>query len=1132
MFKRPVFWLVAVVVCVLSSAFSIAYFPRAFPLVSLDIRMDREAALAAAGELAERHGWGPEGYSQAASFGLEPQVQEFIELEGGGREAFREALARDDFHPYRWRVRHFREMERNETLVTFAPGGAPYGFREQLAEDAPGAALDGEAALAIAERSATGDWDIDLAEYTRIESSQEAQPGGRMDHTFVYERNGVSFGEGRLRLRLVVGGDALTELTRYLEIPEAFARRYAEMRSTNDVIGAMAQIVAFLGYIFGGCAVALFFLFRDRWVLWKRPLMWGLFVAFLQMLVVFNQLPLAWMGYDTALSSTNFMLQQIGLALLIFLVLAGLFTATFMAAESMTRRAFPQHVQLWRVWSPGVANTPTIAGQTAIGYLLLGVFFAYEVFLYFVAQNWLGWWSPTSNLAEPDLLATYFPWLTAVAVSFQAGFWEECLFRAVPIAGAALLGKRYGRPGLWIAAAFIVQALVFGAGHAPYPSQPAYARVVELIIPSLGFGLIYLYMGLLPGIVLHYAFDVIWFAMPLFAVSAPGAWIDRTILIVLALAPVAIVLVRFARAGGWAEIPAAALNGAWQPPPVSAKVDEAPAAVPVGTMGPAALRLLPVAGIVGLVLWFAFGRFETMATPIEAGRAEAIAAARQELQRRNIELSPEWRTLASVATTAVDQQHRFVWQEGGADAFSELRGDYLRVPRWAVRFARFRGDVAERAEEYGVVVDGDGEVFRFIHTLPEARPGADLGEEEARQIAGREVRASFGLAFGDPSEPGAVREISAETFKRPERRDWVFTFEDPAAYSLERGSARVRVDIAGDEVTQSQRFVYVPEEWARADRDRQVVPDALGIVTGIIGALVVLSGAVAGGMAWARGRFSAKTFTVVLLALLGIGVFEFVNGWPAVMAGLSNAMPIGAQVVILIAGISIAVVAIAVAVALLAGWLHRLQWDSGVQSPTLARSLWVGAALGLFVAGLRAALAAAGPSLAPPWGSYDTADAFLPWLGTVQSPLTGYVTTTLFLLLVFTFVGRRTGAWSRRTGIYSALLLLLGLMATANSPAAVWMWALSGLLVGAAIIIGYRFVLRYDLTVLPAAVAAAVILGQIRQGALGSHPAALSGGIGAAVVIAAIAILWTWQLRRGCETTASSAATVAAAACR
>jgi hypothetical protein len=150
----------------------------------------------------------------------------------------------------------------------------------------------------------------------------------------------------------------------------------------------------------------------------------------------------------------------------------------------------------------------------------------------------------------------------------------------------------------------------------------------------------------------------------------------------------------------------------------------------------------------------------------------------------------------------------------------------------------------------------------------------------------------------------------------------------------------------------------------------------------------------------------------------------------------------------------------------------------------------------------------------------------------VLSPLTGYVTTTLFLLLVFTFVGRRTGAWSRRTGIYSALLLLLGLMATANSPAAVWMWALSGLLVGAAIIIGYRFVLRYDLTVLPAAVAAAVILGQIRQGALGSHPAAFSGGIGAAVVIAAIAILWTWQLRRGCETTASSAATVAAAACR
>ena len=45
---------------------------------------------------------------------------------------------------------------------------------------------------------------------------------------------------------------------------------------------------------------------------------------------------------------------------------------------------------------------------------------------------------------------------------------------------------------------------------------------MELIIPSIGFGLLYLYFGLLPGIVLHFAFDVVWFALPIFLANAPG----------------------------------------------------------------------------------------------------------------------------------------------------------------------------------------------------------------------------------------------------------------------------------------------------------------------------------------------------------------------------------------------------------------------------------------------------------------------------------------------------------------------------------------------------------------------------------------------------------------------------------
>ena len=58
--------------------------------------------------------------------------------------------------PYTWSVRNFKEAETTETLVRFTPSGKPYGFRETLPEDEPGAALEVGAARSIAVEAATG----------------------------------------------------------------------------------------------------------------------------------------------------------------------------------------------------------------------------------------------------------------------------------------------------------------------------------------------------------------------------------------------------------------------------------------------------------------------------------------------------------------------------------------------------------------------------------------------------------------------------------------------------------------------------------------------------------------------------------------------------------------------------------------------------------------------------------------------------------------------------------------------------------------------------------------------------------------------------------------------------------------
>ena len=87
-----------------------------------------------------------------------------------------------------------------------------------------------------------------------------------------------------------------------------------------------------------------------------------------------------------------------------------------------------------------------------------------------------------------------------LAQALSAGVIEECLFRAIPLAGSTLLYRRFvvqsatrpDPPWWWAAATQVLQAVIFGAAHANYPAQPSYARLCELILPSFLFGHLYM----------------------------------------------------------------------------------------------------------------------------------------------------------------------------------------------------------------------------------------------------------------------------------------------------------------------------------------------------------------------------------------------------------------------------------------------------------------------------------------------------------------------------------------------------------------------------------------------------------------------------------------------------------------
>jgi hypothetical protein len=1104
MLRKPVFWIVAVVLTVLAIGFSIHGFPRAFPLVTLDLRMDRNGALEAARSEAESHGWGPGEFRQAAVFDLDSEVQAFVELEAGGNEAFARMLEEGLYHPYRWQVRHFRPGETTETRISFTPRGEPLGFRETLPESQEGAALDAGAARTIAERGAAA-WPVDLTEFEAVETSREERPSGRVDHTFVYERPTPTLGDGRYRLRLVVSGDRLTELTHFVKVPEAFERRYAEMRSANDAIAAGALMAAVLILGVGGCGVGLFLMLRRRWVIWKQALAWGLVVGGLEAAANAGFWPLLWMEYDTAVSATTFTLEQLATLLIQLLAIAGITTLVFMAAESLTRRAFAGHIQIWKLWSPAVASSPAVLGRTVGGYLLVAAFAAYEVALYLVARRSLGWWQPSDALTDPNLLASLFPWLTAVGISLRAGITEECLFRAVPLASAALLGQRFGGRRYWILGALVLQAVLFGAGHANYPAQPAYARLVELILPAVAWGVLYLAFGLLPCIVCHFMVDVVFIGLPIFTSSAPGAGVYVMVIAVLALTPLWVVLAARFRRGRWEELDESALNRAWSPARTVPPPPEPAVAPSARGLGPRRRAALVGLGLAGLVAWATGGSFEDDAPPLRVGRAEATAASRQALEEREVRLGEEWREL-SLVEGEVDDVDRFVWQEGGPETYRELMGTYLWPPRWRVRYARFEGDVAERAEEYDVWTDGEGRVVRVQHQLPEARPGASLGEDEARRLARRAVSRVPGL------DPQSLEEVSAEPRKQPHRRDWRFVFRNPAVDPGGEGEARIAVGLAGDEVVDSSLFVHVPEEWRRRETDRETAARIVSIASITAFVLLLGAGGVLAVVRWSRKRFSRRPFVVSFAVLAFLNVVSFINMWPAAIARFQTEIAFALQAALVVAGLVLVLVVTASVIGLNIGLAHR--WlPTSTPTRTGASILATGLALGAVLAGLESLLARLAPDVAPTWADTTGASAFAPSLAVLVSPIGSWITLTALLLVFVAALHAGTEGWTRRRVVFSLAGLAVGLvLAGLGKVESPLLWLASGVVAGAALVAAYVLVLRHDTALLPLTTASVVALGALEAGLRGGFAGAVTGAVLGTLLLIALGHFWSRSL--------------------
>ncbi len=115
----------------------------------------------------------------------------------------------------------------------------------------------------------------------------------------------------------------------------------------------------------------------------------------------------------------------------------------------------------------------------------------------------------------------------------------------------------------------------------------------------------------------------------------------------------------------------------------------------------------------------------------------------------------------------------------------------------------------------------------------------------------------------------------------------------------------------------------------------------------------------------------------------------------------------------------------------------------------------------LAVIGFLALLSSFAPQSTPNWGNAGMAGASIPLIAGALSPMMGYLSTTLILILVFGSVHHLTNGWQKRQLIFGALLFLAGFVFAANSVENVGSFLMTGTIAGVLFILIYTFILRH-----------------------------------------------------------------------
>lgn len=1087
------------VAVIAAGLFSYQYFDQAVPFVKVAITMDNTQARKQAVELAEKYDWGVSDFNIATQYQADSQLQAFVELEGGGKQAFVEMIEKDYHQPYEWHVRFYKQQEIKEVLVGFTPSGKPYEFLIKLPETLVGPALSKDDALVIAKKGAQS-WGVDLTPFDLVEHHKEEIVSGRFDHLFIFERKDVSLMDGKYRLKLKVSGDIFSELQHTVKVPEEFDRRYAEMFSTNKMVAGLARNVMFLLYLFIFALFAfVFFFYSKGGLLWSKIFKLMGMLAVLFFLDACNTWSSIWNHYPTHMTSTAFIFQKIieifaqstaFIALICFIVLT---------TEAAGRYVFGKHIQFFRLWSSGVAGSYQVLQQTLLGYGGAVIMLGYTIGFYLFAQK-LGWWTPLNTLIDPNILSTKVPCFTPLFISFRAGFWEEFMCRGLPLAGILLLAHRMRYKWILFSLVFVLQIVIFGALHANYPQQPAYYRIVELIVDSVGLGALYYWFGLLPGIICHFVYDAMLFSLPIFV---SNLWGQQLLTVLIILIPLFVVFRAWIlQQRSFKNVADDAYNQAAKIEPEN-KIVADTKTLTGQAIGQRMILGAFLLGLIGLLVWRFSKEFQIDTAPITVTPAQVEVLAQKAVADYFQPLGSEWTMTRNYISPTLSMGGKYIWQTFGSQGYQKLQSNYILQPSYAVKFVKFEGQVEDRSELFEVVVQANGTVDRLQHAIPEFWPGADLDESQAQSLAYNFIEKFYDLHQSD------LQLVSSQSVKHAQRRDWTIVVKDIKNYPFDQGQARVSVAISGDSLSHIYRFVNTPEQWQRSEQNRMTQESLLHLVLYVLVICWCLCFVL---ISLDTFCISVRYFTPFIIFTCCFVFLRFsmvANDWFATLYNFSNSEPINHQIINIIGSGIIGFLCMGAGLAILL--MSVIGFGVRSADKKLVVALPLGVALGSILYGIISIFKYFEPAFIPnsPYNAFS--NCVLP----VFAILTSYfvlqiMTAVITLASLFVVIDKICHRYGYRW-LQPALFMFAGMVISPLAQLSnISLWIASGVALGLAWYLIHRYFLMRDSALIWIIVATMQILQIMPSAWYGAYPGVEMQVLGSSALILAI-ILYLYR---------------------